>query len=68
MYPPRQRQIPGVVSLGLTLILLGILLAVVSLARLQITSAGGHRLDAAAPALHLAVRDDAVPPVSLETR
>jgi hypothetical protein len=52
MYPLSRRRIPGVVSLGLVLILLGVLLAVVSLARLQTASAQGHQSDAAALALH----------------
>ena len=58
MYPPGRRRIPGVVSLGLTLILLGVLLAVVSLARLQTASANGHRTDQTPPALHWSAQDD----------
>ena len=62
MYPRRWRHVPGVVSLGLTLILLGVLLAVVSLARLQIASAYSNRLDAAAPSLHPSPQGDPAPP------
>jgi hypothetical protein len=66
MYPPRRRQVPGVVSLGLTLILLGVLLAIVSLARLQTASADGHRPDAAPTGLHLPVPSSPAPPTLVD--
>jgi hypothetical protein len=42
MYSVGRRRVPGIVSLGLALILLGVLLAVVSLWRLQTASADGE--------------------------
>ncbi len=42
MYSLGRRRVPGIVSLALTLILLGLLLAMVSLWRLQTMSATGR--------------------------
>jgi len=45
MYSLGRRRVPGIVSLALTLILLGLLLAMVSLWRLQTMSATGRPVE-----------------------
>ncbi|HEY7061476.1 MAG TPA: hypothetical protein VII06_08360 [Chloroflexota bacterium] len=54
MYPPQPRRLPGVVSVALTLILLGVLLAVLGFWRLPKSAAlagGGQATVSSATAL-----------------
>ena len=49
MYPLGRRRVPRIVSLALVLILLGLLLALVSLWRLQLAAADGRHLQSRPP-------------------
>ncbi|HLH26167.1 MAG TPA: hypothetical protein VK066_26920 [Chloroflexota bacterium] len=49
MYPLGRRRVPRIVSLALVLILLGLLLALVSLWRLQLAAADSDRLQSRTP-------------------